>query len=476
LPFVPFVSRHAGKILALAPLVFLIWTVFHYAVAVPFWDEWELVPLLDKTYHGGPAFHDLWAQHNEHRLLFPQIIMLALARLTHWDVRYELALNLLLALGIFAVFVHQVKLTARKLGLGGLRWAVPVIALIVFSLAQYQNWLWGWQMQMFLNVLAVLGGLVLLANETFHWRRFACAALLGIVATYSFANGLLFWPVGWCLLFVATAGTKARKAALAGWTLISILTLASYLYHYQKPEEHPPLNLVFKMPLEYAAFVLKYTGNLCAQYVGGSDASDGAFELIFGLAALVAFGWAVTMLLRRRMADVRTLLPYFGMSLYSLGSALMTGIGRAGLGSNQALYSRYGTMMVPFWVALVVFLFLLRDGGVQTADAAAVPKPCHDRSAPDGCRTIAEWSLLASIILLLLGSICALAGVQELSRYQAYGRTALLNVAAHPGSAIDYTGLSLLYPRPEVVLQRYPILVQHHLSVFRDPYRPSAAP
>jgi len=475
-PPVPFVSRHACKILALAPLVLLIWAVWQYAVNVPFSDQWEFVPLLDKTYHGGLTFHDLWAQHNEHRLLFPEIIMLALACLTHWDIRYELALNLLLALGIFAVLVHQVKITGRKLGLGGLRWAVPVIALITFSLAQYQNWLWGWQLQMFLNVLAALGGLVLLANETFRWRRFAFAALLGIVATYSFANGLLFWPVGLCILFVATTGTKAGRAALSGWTLVSVLTLVSYLYHFQKPEKHPPLNLVFKMPLDYVAYVLKYTGTLCVQYGGGYGAADGGFALVFGLAALVAFGWAVGMLLRRRIADVRTLLPYIGMSLYSLVSALMTGVGRLGFGSNEALSSRYGTMMVPFWVALVVFLFLLRNGAAQTATANAVPKPRRGRPAPDGCQTIAEWSLLASILLLLLGSVCALAGVRDLSRSEAYGRTTLLNLAAHSDSDIDYAGLVTLYDRPEVILQRYPILVQHHLSVFRHLNAPSTAP
>jgi hypothetical protein len=67
------------------------------------------VPLLDKMYRGELAFPDLWAQHNEHRLLFPKIIMLVLARSTGWDIRYELALNLLLAIGIFAILAWQVK-------------------------------------------------------------------------------------------------------------------------------------------------------------------------------------------------------------------------------------------------------------------------------------------------------------------------------------------------------------------------------
>src|ERR1035438_6445895 len=297
-PLFVFLSRYGDKILALVPLAFLLCVVARYAVAVPYWDQWEFVPLLEKTYHGQLTFHDLWAQHNEHRILFPKIIMLALARLTGWNIRCELAVNIILALGIFAVFIHQVKITGRKLGIAGLPWAIPALSLIVFSISQYQNWLWGWQLQMLLNLLAVVGGILLLANGTFSWSRFAAAALLGMVATYSFANGTLFWPIGLVILLVVTAGKRERQPAMIAWLSVSVLTLGSYLYHYQKPEEHPALNLIFKMPVEYASFVLKYIGGICAQYVGGSIPADCDFALLFGLAAILAMGWAGWMLVR----------------------------------------------------------------------------------------------------------------------------------------------------------------------------------
>ena len=333
-PLFVFFSRYGDKILALVPLAFLIWVVAQYAVAVPYLDQWELVPLLDKTYHGDLTFHDLWAQHNEHRLVFPQSIMLLLARLTRWNIHYELAVNIILALGIFAVFIHQVKITGRKLAVARLPWAIPAVSLIVFSVSQYQNWLWGWQLQMFLNLLAVAGGIVLLANDTFRWWKFAAAALLGIVATYSFANGALIWPIGLLLLLLVPTGAGKRRAATAGWILIGALTLGTYFYHYQKPENHPSLSLIFKMPVEYAVYVFKYLGSICAQYLGSDASSDGAFAFVFGLAGTVATGWAGWTLLRKKIADPGTLLPYFGLSLYSVGSALVTGVGRLGFGSN----------------------------------------------------------------------------------------------------------------------------------------------
>ena len=463
-----FLSRNGCRLLALVPLVFLIWVVASYAVDVPYLDQWELVPLLEKSYHGELTLHDLWAQHNEHRIIFPQIIMLMLARLTGWNIRYELAVNLVLSLGIFAVFVRQVNVTERKLGMAALPWAIPAISLIVFSLSQFQNWLWGWQLQMFLNLLAVAGGIALLAHDTFRWWKFVAAACLGIVATYSFANGSLVWPIGLVILFITLAGKAERKAGIVAWSLIGSLTLWSYFYHYHKPEEHPPLSLIFKMPLEYLAYVFKYIGSIGAQGVGGDRAVDGVLAFIFGLLGTVTLAWAGGLLVRKQIAGFRTLLPYFAMSLYSIGSALITGVGRLGFGSDQALAPRYCTMETPLWVSLIVFLSLLIQGDAKASDARRPAPRTGRKPVLQRHQLIAQWSLKAAITVLVLGSAFAMIGVMNLSHQQAYGRDLLLNLAANPNGAIDYDGLSLIYPRPETILERYPILLKHRLSLFRD--------
>ena len=65
-------------------------------VAVPIYDAWELVPLLQAREAGTLQVADIWAQHNEHRPVVPRLVMLAMAAATGWDVRWELAMNLLL--------------------------------------------------------------------------------------------------------------------------------------------------------------------------------------------------------------------------------------------------------------------------------------------------------------------------------------------------------------------------------------------
>src|SRR6185503_3278270 len=91
--------RYGNWLLALGPLAVLIWVVSRYSVDVPFYDQWEFLPLLDKMYQEQLTFGDLWAQFNEHRIFFPKLLMLGLARLTHWNIRCENAASVALAIG-----------------------------------------------------------------------------------------------------------------------------------------------------------------------------------------------------------------------------------------------------------------------------------------------------------------------------------------------------------------------------------------
>ena len=458
--------RHGPILLSLAPLAYLVFVVARYAVDVPYWDEWELAPILQKSYMGQLTFGDLWAQHNEHRLFIPQLVMLGLARLTGWNIRYELEMNVFLGIGILGVLLWQMRATARRLEISNWTWAAPVCSLVVFSMSQFQNWLWGWQIQMMMNALAVVGGVVLLSNPEFSWRKFAAAAALGVVAAFSFANGLLFWPVGLGVLWLGARGKPERTPALAAWVGIGVLVVTAYFWHYQKPADHPPLALALQHPMAFGYYVFIYIGGICAQYFQWSFSSTLLLALGCGLAAIGVLGWSIHRLLRFRIATVEILLPYLGLSAYSLAGAVVTGFGRVGFGPSQALSSRYCTMMTPFWVSLTFLLFLLARGRPQPprSDADSSPgTPARGKSA-----IAAAWLLAGAIGLLGCGSFFAIEGARQTSEVQSRGRTRLLELAEHPETANEDRGLSSLYPKPEVVLERYPFLLREHLSVFAE--------
>jgi hypothetical protein len=160
-------------------------------VDVPLWDQWQLVPVLDHYFNGTLRLGELWAQHNEHRLLFPRLIMLALAVASRWNIAWEIWTTYAFAVGIFAVLSWHVWRAS-----GTIAWEAPLLALIVFSVAQDQNWLWGWQLCVPLSVLGVTGSLLLLCATPLGWRRVLGALAAATVASYSFSNSILVWPIG----------------------------------------------------------------------------------------------------------------------------------------------------------------------------------------------------------------------------------------------------------------------------------------
>jgi hypothetical protein len=52
-------------------------------------DDWQFVPLLERAMNGTLTFKELWAPHDEHRLLLPRLIIIASMFATHGDYRVQ---------------------------------------------------------------------------------------------------------------------------------------------------------------------------------------------------------------------------------------------------------------------------------------------------------------------------------------------------------------------------------------------------
>jgi len=79
------------------PALLLFYFVHRYGVDLPWWDEWDalLIPL--QLFDSGRlTFTALFAQHNEHRMLFPRLITLANAMLFHWNRTAEMYVTVVL--------------------------------------------------------------------------------------------------------------------------------------------------------------------------------------------------------------------------------------------------------------------------------------------------------------------------------------------------------------------------------------------
>src|SRR6266550_415246 len=128
--------------LTLLPPCLLALLICRYSVDLPQWDQWAYVPFFEKLSHASLTFGDLFAQVNEYRQFFPNLVMVAVGWLSRWDPRYEMLVTFLVACFIsFTIY----RLSKRTIGgdrTSGLLLFL-IANLIIFSPAQYENWLQG---------------------------------------------------------------------------------------------------------------------------------------------------------------------------------------------------------------------------------------------------------------------------------------------------------------------------------------------
>jgi hypothetical protein len=326
--------------------------VKRYTLPVPYWDEWEWASLLYRMHSGVLRFHDLWEQHNEHRMLFPNLIALALASLGGWNQLRETLFSLfLVVLTQIAIYILLRRIVPR----GRLPFAFLAASLLLYSFAQMENWDWGFEIAWFLCNACAVWALLLLGTAGQSWFALLAAMVLATIGSYSSSQGLMIWVGGTFTLLLAE---KRRPEQIAAWVVAAAVVYAGYFHGYVKPEFHPDLLFGLHHPLATARYFGAYFGAVFGGW------------LSFGLA--VAMGWfgigllvallAVMVVEYRSVRAVGTrAASFFGLAMYALSVAAITTAGRAGFGELQAEASRYTSIAIYCWLVDFALIFAYAD-------------------------------------------------------------------------------------------------------------------
>lgn len=323
--------------------VFLVYLVTSQAVDIPYWDQWRFADLFAKYYEGTLTWRDLLEPHNGHILVFAELVMLCLGVLTQWDTRYELWLNLSLGLSAYLWYRWLLQnriLPATPSARGS--WMLPVAGVLVFSLCQWENWTWGWQSQIFMSTWFSLWAIGLMSVYKPSGLLIFCTAVLAMLGTFSFASGILVWPIGMILIWIRSQ----RIFYIAVWLVFAIPCVGFYLVTnsnsiWISPDHHR----------EYLVFILVYIGAPLA-------AENGNVALYLGIAAVLTATGAITVLVFSRAAKVPAALFFIALLVWVFFSAVLTSIARAHAFPDQGLASRYTSFAVHFWMALSGLFFL----------------------------------------------------------------------------------------------------------------------
>ena len=185
----------------LVPVITFI-LIHHYAVNVPFDDQYAMIPMIKSVLSGHIPFAALWAQHNEHRIFFPNVILLFLAMITRWSIIDEMYLSFIISCigftGLAFILRRHIKNTNSYL------LALLLSAAIFFSSIQWQNWLWGWQLEWFLCLACILWSINLIDRLDNHTKlqNLIIPGLIAFIATFSLSSGMLGWFVCLAILII----------------------------------------------------------------------------------------------------------------------------------------------------------------------------------------------------------------------------------------------------------------------------------
>ncbi|MBN2135596.1 MAG: hypothetical protein JW737_07700 [Acidobacteria bacterium] len=339
-------------LISLIPMIIMLRTISIYKVDLPFWDQWNFVPLLGQSYEEGVSIPDLWEQHNEHRLLFPRAIMLALAHATGYSITAELIVIILLICFNFGMLIYIFRRHYNDREIDSFPWVIPAIALILFSLGQGENLIWGWQIQILLNLSAIIVGSFLLTKHRDKPVFLVLAILSGFIATYSFANGLIFWPLGLLYLIIDRNPDKSKHwRGIAAWAVASAAIIFSYLYHFSLSQSPTDTFYFIKHPIAYLEYIFKYLGAPISNYPIPA--------LLCGLLGTAFFFFATWKLVIKNEEDSRFFHIFILLGFYAGFSAAMSGLGRLEFGAHQAMSYRYTSISSLLWVANSILLFFL---------------------------------------------------------------------------------------------------------------------
>jgi hypothetical protein len=413
------VGEKLAFLLAIIPAVLTGILIIKYGVNVLFWDQWPLASMFEKIYAGNLTFQDLISQHNESRKFFPRLLFIGMAYLTGWDVRYEMLVIFILAC-LVSFNIYRLSL----LTVGGSRVTLLMLAclsnLLIFSPIQWENWLFGIQVVVFVPI-ACLTSCILVAYSNLSLRiKILIGIVIATISTFSYANGLLCWV----LVFPAIALAKPKasqellkqKWLIVAWLVGFISNVVLYFYDYKKPPYHPSFSEALLHPIKALNYFLAFLGAPLAQNKLTVATIVGTILIVtfIGLVLYLLKFWHQNNLLHRTTG-------WLIIAGYTLISAAITTSGRVGFGVKQSLSSRSATFAVYLAIPLIYLVaMILEDAEIRKI----ISRP-----------SLTANRIVSSVltILIFLHSITAAYGIEKMeesqvNRYRGKACLLLINV------------------------------------------------
>ena len=202
-----------------------------YAVSLPFWDQWDAegAQLILPYEKGTLPLEQLWAAHNEHRILPTRLTFLALYLITgEWNNLHGAYFNAFLCAALAALLVW---VPTRTLTRPAVRWLTAAVAAASFSLPfAYENILVGFQSQFYYLVLFTVAASALAAWRPGDPKAMVAVFMASSAAVLTMASGMLTPIAAAGVYMLARYSNRTRMPATEIAMVLVLLALAILSY------------------------------------------------------------------------------------------------------------------------------------------------------------------------------------------------------------------------------------------------------
>jgi hypothetical protein len=445
---------------ACVPIFLALHVQVKHWVNIPIWDEWDTpgIAILRAAEHT-LSWSNLFAQHNESRKVIPRLLCMALALPAGWDVRHAMILTFAsVCLTSALVFVYLRRDRRAPVSLGVL-FAWTIVNFLLFAPSQYENFLSGFVFEIFIPVLCLFGCIAVNLSQRRLPEKVAWNSVLALVATYTFAHGMLLWPLA---VPIPRDDERSRRNWMwraAPWYLVFLLigtvSVACYFIGYKRPDIAPPPPKLSQAP-QIIDFMIVWLGGVLRSTSVSARIAGTAVGVIFLLTTAVTLR-----LLYRKKVRWKSYYPWLVIGAFALGSGFVTAVGRVNIGVDFVFNTsfdgfssmRYNATSVLAYVAIIGMLVNLHSDSIRFDLAWR-----------------SRWLIGTSILCTLLGMAWICVRSDERTRVPLFqqnrerARTAVIWNRVLPGNPEIFAA----YPYPEGFSERVEEMKGLHLLKIPD--------
>jgi hypothetical protein len=464
-------SLSLGTVLDAVAVLIIVTTVVtgvlfirRFAVNIIYYDQFTDINVIHHAHSGTLSFGLLWAQHNENRVFFPNLIVLVLAYTTHFNIVVEEYLSLVLWCSAIGLIIAAHK--RRSPGMS-LIYYCPVV-VVVLSFTPLSAILFGYRMSWYLALLGLGAALFLLDRAQLSRLVLIGAIIAAVVGSFSALQGLFIWPAGLVLLYLR----RRTKGVMALWIVCAVVTAVLYFINYSVIDAGGGTSesYVLRHPWVDLSFFFSSIGNVVStDYAPGATAVDYPV-LVLGVLIFAIAIWALVQGVRGDRSGGSPI----GVALICFGLIFIASITVGRVESGLSLTgARYSIFVLMIWVGAYLSLLgspMPRFGQTGSARATFVERSPAARSRSTGEFGVSGRPSMAFKQVVTMVALVGLIGLMCIQVISGDVET-LPNVRAWHGQELTIANVMVNIDKaPDALVQSelggYPVPFMRQMTAF----------